>query len=166
MQCSHHAWTGPAAERKAASNGAAAPAPAGHTWGLRRRRSMFRSSACSCSSSGSHPHISPPHPTLCLQLTPVHADGYIRARWHILWTCPGPHLPAPGPTYVPCACRTCAPCWMEPMTPHGLPTHPRPHLHAPRPYSRHTKQVAFFIWHLPPNHLPQNSLWILLCGVL
>ena len=77
----------------------------------------------------------------------------IRACWHILmWMCPGPHLRAP--------------CWMDPMTPYGLPTHPGLHLRAPRPHSHHTKQVSFFIWCLPPNHLPQNALWILLRGVL
>ena len=90
-----------------------------------------------------------PHPALRSRLTPVRADGYSRARWHILWTRPGPHLHA--------------------LRPHD---HPRPaprpgsHLRAPRPHSRHTKQVAFFIWRSPPNHLPQNALWVLLHGVL
>ena len=71
-------------------------------------------------------------------------------------TCPRPHS----------AFRARASCWTDPMTPHSLPTRPGLHLRAPRPHSRHTKQVAFFIWHSPPNHLPQNALWILLRGVL
>ena len=166
MRCSRHAWTGPAAERQAAGDGATAPAPAGCTCGPRRRRSIFRSSACSfLFLIGSRPCISPPHPALCLQPTPMRADGSIRARWHILmWIRPGPHLHmCPRPHS---ACRARASCWTDPMTPHSLPTRPGLHLRAPRPHSRHTKQVAFFIWHSPPNHLPQNALWILLRGVL
>ena len=59
-----------------------------------------------------------------------------------------------------------APRWKDPTIPHGLPTRPGPHLRAPRPHSRQAKQAAFFIWRLPPNHLPQNALWVLLHGVL
>ena len=119
MRCSRHAWTGPAAERQAAGDGATAPAPASRTRGPRRRRSIFRSSACSfLFLIGSRPCISPPHPTLCLRPMPMRADGSIRARWHILmWMRPGPHLRAPGPTHVPCACRARAPRWTDPMTP-------------------------------------------------
>ena len=111
--------------------------------------------------------VSPrPHPALRSRLTPVRADGYSRACWHILWTRPGPHLCAPSPHSRPlCMPRSC-PTLEGPHDPHGLPIRPGPHLRAPRPHSRHTKQVALLIWRSPPSHLPQNALWVLLRGVL
>ena len=102
MRCSRHAWTGPAAERQAGGDGATAPAPAGAHAGRGGEGPYFgRLHAPSCSSSGSRPRVSPPHPALCLRPTPVRADGYIRARWHIsTWMRFGLHLRAPGPTYI------------------------------------------------------------------
>ena len=79
----------------------------------------------------------------------------------------------PGSSLHPRHAPACPACTMPmphaglPLTTlHGLPTRPGPHLCARRPHSRHTKQVAFFIWRSPPNHLPQNALWVLLRGVL
>ena len=114
MQCSCHAWTGPAAEHQATGDGATAPAPASYTCRPRRRRSIFWLSACSfLFLIGSRPCISPPHPTLCLQPMPMCADGYIRAHWHILmWMHPRPHShPLRMPRLCPMLDRPHDPPW-------------------------------------------------------
>ena len=85
MWCSCHAWTGPAAECKTPGNGATAPAPAGRTHRLWRRRSISPLSACSYSLVLVHVYhlpLTPPH-----SLFVADALEELKIKLMVVWLC-------------------------------------------------------------------------------